>query len=132
MSNMDLSTINPEDELDLDGFGLQEFTDTFLIVEAGFQDSDQGRRWYILAEPTTNEEAKEELPNGQVRDGGYLTHVDREELVRMGVGGLKRYFRACLGKQNGSILELKGATFQARCSEDDAGFARLRGIRPAS
>lgn len=120
----DLSTITPEEELDLSEFGLQPFEDDFLIVEAGFEDSDNGRRWYVIMEPQdADPDTLAELPNGQVRDGGYLTHVDRAQLVRIGTGSLKRLFKAVLGKESAAISELEGEMVHARVEERN-GFAQ--------
>lgn len=127
----DLTTLSPDDELDLDGFGLQPFEDDFLIVSADIVESTNGRRWQIELQPTTEVEQVENIPGGVIRDSGFLTHDDRDDLVRIGITSLKRVFKAALGRTNASIKELEGETVHARVTEDDNGFARARGYRPA-
>jgi hypothetical protein len=127
----DLSTINPEDELDLGAFGLQPFEGNLLIVDSGIEDTDNGRRWFIVMEPVDNEEAKEHLPGGQIKDGGFMTHVEREELVRIGISSLKRIFRSVLNRENGSLTALRGEMIYAQVSEDDNGYVRARRYGPA-
>jgi len=128
----DLTTIDPTDELDLDNFGLQAFEDDFLIVSATIEETDLGRRWQIELQPTTEVDQIENLPNGVIRDGGYLTHAEREELVRIGMSSLKRVFKAALGTTQGAISDLQGKMVHARASEDANGFARARGYRAPS
>lgn len=132
MSTPDLSTIMPDAELDLSGFGLQPFTDVFLIEDAGIEETDAGRRWFIKMRPTTEQEAAEELPGGMVQDGGYLTHDERPELVKYGTNGLKRVFRAVYGTDSGSLEGLKGQTITASVEEDNSGFPRARRYKQAA
>jgi hypothetical protein len=131
MSTPDLTAINPEEELDLSGFGLQPFTDDLLIEDAGIEETDAGRRWFIVMRPQNEHEAAEELMNGVVQDGGYLSHSERPELVKYGVNGLKAVFRAVFGQDNGAIADLKGRMVRAKISEDDNGFARARRYQKA-
>lgn len=125
----DLSGINPEDELDLDGFGLQDFEDDFLITDAGIEERDEGRRWYIELQPTTRDDMVEELINGVARDGGYLNHDERPQLAKIGIGSLKQIFRAVYGRTQGTVAGLKGEMVRAKVTEDDSGFARVRRYR---
>jgi hypothetical protein len=131
MAEVDLSTIDPTEELDLGDFGLQPFEGNLLITDAGFEETEAGRRWFIELEPVDNEEAKEYLPGGKLKDGGYLTHADREELVRIGVQSLKRIFRAVFGRESGAIAALKGEMVWGQVSEDDNGFTRVRRLSSA-
>lgn len=120
----DLSTITPEEELDLSEFGLQPFTADMLITDAGFEETDNGRRWYVIMEPQdVDEDILVELPNGEVRDGGYLTHVERDQLVRIGTGELKRLFKAVLGTESAAITDLVGEMVNAQVKERN-GFAQ--------
>jgi hypothetical protein len=129
--NADLSTLDPHDELDLEGEGLQPFEDDFLIVSATINDDNEnGRRWQIELQPTTEVEAMEDVPGDTVRDGGFLTHDDRPELVNIGKGSLKRVFKAAFGAASGSIADLEGKMVHARVSEGKTGFAQVRNYGP--
>jgi len=127
----DLTNLSPDDELDLSGTGLQTFEDDFLIVDAGIEETENGRRWFVTMEPTTNTEQAENLPNGQVKDSGYLTHVDRDQLVNIGKSSLKRVFKAVFGRETGTIGSLKGEMIHAQVSEGASGFAQVRRQGPA-
>ncbi|KKN39755.1 hypothetical protein LCGC14_0740340 [marine sediment metagenome] len=120
----EVTTIDPDAELDLEGDGLQPFYDNFLITEAGIEDSDNGQRWVVIFEP---ENEGEKLPNGKARDSGFLTYTGDSEhdLVAMGRGQLKRLFQAALGKPKAKITELEGVRVYAYIREGNTGFPQI-------
>lgn len=124
MSSVDLSGITPDQEIDLSGFGLQPYDADHLIVEAGIDTDDRGKRWYVILEPQdVDEEVIEGLINGQVRDGGFLWvdpdagYDNPEQLVRIGGEGLKRLFKAVLGREHGAMTDLEGQIVHATVKE---------------
>lgn len=127
----DLADVKPGDELDLSEFGVPTFTDLLLVTDAGIEETDDGRRWFVELEPQTEMEAKEQLPEGKVKDSGFMSHNERQDLVEMGMKALKRYFKAAFGKPQGSVDGLRGQTIKAQISEDDNGFTRVRKLQRA-
>lgn len=133
----DLSTITPDQELDLSDYGLQPFTDNFLITDAGIEEHENGRRWFVELEPQTELEKAEELPGGVVREGGFLSvspdadYDDPEMLVRIGVGTLKRFFKAVFNQEHGAIEEMIGEMVNARVQDDGSGFPDVSRVRQA-
>lgn len=119
----DTQRFSPNDELDLTGEGLQPTDGTFLIVKTEIQENDMGQRWSVTFEPVDGE--IDGLMGNKVQDGGYLTHVDREELVKIGRGSLKRLGSTVLGREVFKLNELEGQQVRARVSEDKSGFARI-------
>lgn len=111
-------------ELDLDGEGLQPFDGEFEITNVSVEENDAGRRWVVEFEPADGVEVDGLLGN-KVRDSGYMTHADREELVKIGMGNLKRLGQAVLGTTKFRLDDLIGERVKARVSEDSSGFARI-------
>ena len=120
----EVTTIDPEAELDLEGDGLQPFVDTFLVAEARVTDSENGQRWEVIFEA---ENKGEDLINGKVRDSGFLTYTGDSEydLVKMGRGQLKRLIFALTGTNKASLPSLEGQRVQAYVSEDKSGFPKI-------
>ena len=120
----DPTTIDPDAELDLEGDGLQPFNDTFLVTEAQIEDSENGQRWVVIFEA---ENMGDRLPNGKVRDSGYLSYTGDSEhdLVAMGRGQLKRLYKAALGRTKARVPDLEAARVQAYCSESKTGFPQI-------
>ena len=120
----EVTTIDPDAELDLEGDGLQPFNDTFLVVTAQIVDSDHGQRWEVIFEA---ENEGENLPNGRVRDSGFLTYSGDSEfdVVAMGRGQLKRLFNAALGRPKAKVPELEGTRVQAYVREGKQGFPEI-------
>ncbi len=118
------TTIDPDAELDLEGDGLQAFTDTLLVVESRVVDSENGQRWEIIFEAETKGDA---LPNGRVRDSGFLTYTGDSEhdLVQMGRGQLKRLVFALTGQYKASLPSLEGKRVQGYVSESKTGFPQV-------
>lgn len=114
--------ITPDTELDLEGEGLQPCTRTLNIIDASVEENDSGTRWVVIFEPT---EEVEGLMGGTVRDSGYLSHNEREDLVSIGRGSLKRLGRTVLGTATFSLADLIGEQVQGYISESDNGFARV-------
>jgi len=120
----EVTTIDPDAELDLEGEGLQAFTDTLLVVESRVVDSDNGQRWEVIFEA---ENEGDKLPNGRVRDSGFLTYTGDSEhdLVAMGRGQLKRLVFALTGVYKASLPSLEGKKVQGYVSESKTGFPQV-------
>ena len=124
-----VETFSPDDELDLSGAGLQTQVLEWLIADATVEEHQDGQRWQIILQPVGQE--VEGLPNNEGRDGGFLTHSSRPELVNMGRGMLKNVYKAALGTPKGRLSDLVGKTVSAQISESDTGFARFRRYKAA-
>lgn len=122
--------VSPEDELDFSGDGIQTQSLDFLIVDAGIIDVDQGQKWEATFEPADGQEI-DGLFNNQVRDNGFLSHDERDDLVRIGRSVLKRLGQAAGLGASFSVAALKGCVVNAQLSEDDGGFARMRRYKPS-
>jgi hypothetical protein len=118
---------DPNVEIDLSGEGLQAQTADLVVVDAGIKDTDRGQRWFVTFEPI--DAVIEGLPKNQVTDSGYLTHEDRDDLIRIGKGALKRLSRIAVGTDKPIMSDLVGSQVNAQLSEDDNGFARVRNYR---
>jgi len=127
----EVTTIDPDAELDLEGDGLQAFTDTFLVVESRVTDSDNGQRWEVIFEA---ENKGEDLINGRVRDSGFLTYTGDSEydLVKMGRGQLKRLVIALTGSAKCKLPDLEGKRVQGYVSEDKSGFPKIGRYKPVT
>lgn len=123
-------TIDPTQELDLTGEGLQTTTADFRIVEADIEETEFGNRWVAVFEPIGME--IDGLPGNSVRDSGYLSYDGPSEhpLASYGRSGLKRLFQAALGTPTASVAALRGATVNAKVSEGNDGFPRIKNYRP--
>ena len=119
---MTQQTFSIDDELDLDGYGLQPTDSTFVIADVEIVENDNGQSWVVHFEATEDIEG---LPGGKVRDRGYMTHNTRDDLVNIGMGSLKRLRVAATGDTSGSLSSLIGQTVRARVSEDKNGFTRI-------
>lgn len=124
------TTFDPTTELDLEGEGLQPWTGEWEITNATIDSNDNGQRWVVEMQPADGEEV-EGLIGNTARDSGYLTHVDREDLVKIGKGNLKRLGQAVLGTAQFSLTDLIGERVIARVTEDSSGFARIGRYRKA-
>jgi len=120
----DVTTIDPEAELDLEGDGLKPFYDIFLVVESKIEDSENGQRWVVIFEA---ESEADKLPNGKVRDSGFLTYTGDSEhdLVAMGRGQLKRLAFALTGKHKVKMSELEGNRVRGYVREGNTGFPQI-------
>lgn len=117
-------TFSIDDDLDLDDAGLQPTDAEFTITDVEITSNDRGQRWVVHFEPSDGLEI-EGLMGNKVRDSGYLTHTDREDLVNIGRSSLKRLRVAATGTASGPMTEMIGSRVQARVSEDANGFARI-------
>lgn len=124
------TTFDPTTELDLEGEGLQPWTGEWEITNATIDSNDNGQRWVVEMQPADGEEV-EGLIGNTARDSGYLTHVEREDLVKIGKGNLKRLGQAVLGTAQFSLTDLIGERVIARVTEDSSGFARIGRYRKA-
>lgn len=122
------TTFSINDELDLDDVGLQPTDAIFTITDVSVEENDRGTRWVAVFEPEFEIEG---LMGNTVKDSGYLSHVDRPELVNYGKSGLKRLMRAATGSPSGTLADLRGAQVKARVSEDNSGFPRIGRYSPA-
>ena len=121
--------ITADTQLDLEGEGLQPTEAQFIIVGTDVVENDNGQRWVVTFEAT------EEIPGllgGTVDDGGYLSHKEREDLVQMGRGQLKRLGRSLLGRTAFALSELEGFVVTGTVMENDAGYTNIRRIKPVS
>lgn len=119
---------NVDDELDLSGEGFQAQEMDLLITGIKLEENDFGQRYVATFEPT---EPVDDLPGGKVTDMGYLSHNEREDLVKYGRGGLKRLGRAALGRDSFRLNELEGQIVRGYLKEDDNGFIRVGRFKPS-
>ena len=94
------------------------------MVESRIVDQENGQRWEIIFEA---EPQGDKLPNGRVRDSGYLTYTGDSEhnLVAMGRGQLKRVVFALTGQYKASMPSLEGKRVQGYVSESKTGFPQV-------
>lgn len=115
--------IDPTEELDLSGEGLQRQRALFTVVEATIKPSKSGKGRNASIVFAANEPI-----DGNEKFNVTATFVVIHEKLSVAKGGraqLKRLFAAAYGNPEGTVADLKGKVVSAEVWEDDDGFRKI-------
>lgn len=115
--------IDPTEELDLSGEGLQRQRALFTVIDAGVKASKSGKGRNAFVKFAANAPIDE---NPKFEASAYFVVVhEKLSVAKGGKAQLKRLFTAAFGQPEGTIAALKGTVVSAEVWEDDDGFRRI-------